>query len=318
MVQWDKARFTVTGGHGFLGRWLIKALISAGVSPNQIFVPRSREFDLRDDRACREVCSRCDVLVHLAARVGGIGYHMAREGEMFFDNALMGLQLLREAAANAVGTVLVVGTACSYPDGAPLPLNEVDLWGGVPSGPTSYYGMAKRILAFGGAAIRKQYGTRFIYVIPTNLYGPEDYFDEKYAHVIPSLIQRFERCRREGSSPLTVWGNPHTTRDFLFVEDAARLIVKALERVDDFAIINGGSGRETSVLEIAELIREAVFQEGEQADIVFDAAAPVGVERRLLDTTRASELGWVPAVDLRTGIQRTVQWYRDWLDHGVE
>lgn len=303
------SRILVTGGHGFLGRWVIRSLKGKGVPEARIFAPRSAEYDFRNYADCMLALKDVDAVVHLAARVGGIGYHLGRESQMFMENALMGLNLMQASQHSGVDTFLTVGTACSYPSEAPLPLTEESLFSGLPSGPTAFYGMAKRILAFAGQAMQNE--MRCLYVIPTNLYGPGDVFDDKTSHVIPSLVKRFSDAKVSNLSSLKVWGNPNATRDFLYVGDAASIIITLLERGQGPEPINAGSGRETTIAELAQLVRKLVYGKTPEPPILYDHQKPVGTERRLLSYEKALKLGWSPTITLEQGLEETVSWYEE-------
>lgn len=293
-------RVAVTGGAGFLGRYVARALEDQG---DDVFVVRSEEYDLRDPVAgvrglLYEV--KPEAIVHLAARVGGIGENVERPGEFLYENALMGLQLLEEARRNDVAKFVVVGTACMYPEDAPIPTRESDLYAGRPARETSAYGFAKRLLLEAGAAYREQYDFDAVFVIPSNLYGPGD----RSTHVMPSLIRRFALAIAAEADEVVLWGTGSATRDFLYVEDAAAGIVAALNYYDEPTPVNLGSGVETPIYELALEVAGAL---GYSGAIRWDPTRPEGTPRRLLDVRKAATLmGWYPETPLADGLKRTI------------
>ena len=299
----------ITGSSGFLGKWVLHELVGRGLPRESLRLGSSREFDLRDPDACRNFVRGSKVVIHLAARVGGIGYHVGRASQMFVENLMMGINVLRAAKEEGVEYVLISGTACSYPDEVEVPLLESDLWSGRPTGETAPYGMAKRTLQYAGETFSESGDLKVGFVIPTNLYGPEDHFDTQTSHVIPALIARFEKIRLAGGHVLDVWGDGSATRDFLYVADAASGIVDAVE-ARLVKPINLGSGEEVTIARLAREIANAVFAGG-AFQLSFDKAKPVGARRRALDYSTANDLlHWSPSVTLSEGLSATVDWYR--------
>jgi GDP-L-fucose synthase len=304
---WNDRRVLVTGGSGFLGSFVVARLQSRGA--RHVFVPRSRDYDLVDLGAVRRLYreQRPDIVIHLAAVVGGIGANQKRPAEFFYQNLLMGVQLLDQAHAHGVDKFVAVGTVCSYPKHTPVPFREDQLWDGYPEETNAPYGLAKKMLIVQSQAYRAQYGFNAINLLPTNLYGPGDNFDPESSHVIPALIRRCVEARRAGAERIVCWGTGTPTREFLYVEDAAEAIVLAAERYDDSEPMNLGGGDEISMRNLAELIRAAT---GYTGAIEWDPTRPDGQPRRSVDATRARRaLGFLPRTPLKLGLERTVQWY---------
>jgi GDP-L-fucose synthase len=298
----------VTGGAGFLGRFVCRELDRRG--PAAVVVPRSAEYDLRDRAAVRRLfqVARPDVVIHLAAVVGGIGANRENPGRYFFDNAVMGLELMEEARLHGVAKFVGVGSICSYPKFTPVPFQEADLWNGYPEETNAPYGLAKKMLLVQAQAYRQQYGFNAITLLPVNLYGPGDNFDPTSSHVIPALIRKVLEARAAGRRHVDVWGSGSASREFLFVADAARAIVSASESYDDPEPVNVGSGEEVTIRALAELICELCEFKGE---IRWDATKPDGQPRRCLDTSRARRaFGFTATTGLREGLIRTIAWYR--------
>ena len=304
--MWPDRRVVVTGGAGFLGRRVVAELEARGTG--NIVVPRSAEHDLRTRAACREVVRGADVVIHLAARVGGIGFNIAEPADLFYDNVMMGTLALEESRKAGVAKFVGLGTICSYPRDTPVPFREESLWDGYPEESNAPYGLAKKMLLVQGQAYRKQHGYNAIYLIPTNLYGPGDNMDPNSSHVIPALIRKVIEAQEAGRDTVEVWGTGSATRDFLYVDDAARGIVDAAERYDEPDPVNLGSGSEISIRDLAELIATLCEFDGQ---LVWDAARPDGQPRRLVDASRAQEaFRFAPRTDFREGLRRTIDWYR--------
>jgi len=299
-------RVMVTGGAGFLGRHVVGRLLERGAD---VFVPRSAHYDLREKAAIRRALrdGEPEVVVHLAAVVGGIGANRANPGRFFYDNAIMGIQLMEQARRAGVRKFVGVATVCAYPKYAPVPFREEDLWHGYPEETNAPYGLAKKMLLVQAQAYREQYGFNAITLLPVNLYGPGDNFDPASSHVIPALIRKFLDARLRGEDEVVVWGSGRASREFLYVDDAAEAVVLATERYDDPAPVNIGCGREVTVRELVRLIGTMCGYTGR---ITWDRSQPDGQPRRMLDTTRARErFGFEARTTLEEGLRRTLDWY---------
>jgi GDP-L-fucose synthase len=304
---WPGRRVMVTGGGGFLGRAVVRCLEDSGA--HQVFVPRSQDYDLRTHdgvvRALED--GRPELVIHLAAVVGGIGANRTNPGRFFYDNAIMGIQLIEEAKLAGVEKFVTVGTVCSYPKFTPVPFREDDLWNGYPEETNAPYGLAKKMLLVQSQAYREQYGFNAIYLIPVNLYGPGDNFDPASSHVIPALIKKCLDARENGDPYVDVWGTGSASREFLYVDDAAGGIVLAAERYDGPDPVNLGVGQEITIRQLVEQIATLTGYEGE---IRWDASKPDGQPRRALDTNRArTHFGFMATTSFETGVQRTIDWY---------
>lgn len=298
-------QIVVTGGAGFLGSHLVYLLKKE--KPASIFIPRSSDSDLRDPVAVRNVFSNADVVIHLAANVGGIGYNQEHPAELFYDNLLMGTHVIHEAYASGVKKIVLVGTICAYPKYTPVPFMESDLWSGYPEETNAPYGLAKKMQLVQSQAYRNQYGLNSIYLLPTNLYGPGDNFDPNSSHVIPALIRKFIEATTAGADEVVVWGTGAPTREFLYVEDAARGILMATKSYNKPDPVNLGSSFEVSIAELAHMIGDIV---GFKGKITFDTTKPDGQPRRKIDTTRAKdEFGFESMVRFEEGLRKTIEWY---------
>ena len=305
---WPGKRVVVTGGAGFLGSCVVDALARRGCPPP--VVPRSREHDLRKEADIVRMleAARPEIVIHLAAVVGGIGANRENPGRFFYDNLMMGAQLIEQARLAGVGKFVAVGTVCSYPKFAPVPFREENLWDGYPEETNAPYGLAKKMLLVQSQAYRQQYGFNSIFLLPVNLYGPGDNFDPKSSHVIPALIKKCLDAADAGSDEVVVWGTGSATREFLYVEDAAEAIVLAAERYDGAEPVNVGAGQEISIRDLVGLIAKLT---GFGGRIVWDASKPDGQPRRMLDTSRAATyFGFVAKTPFEEGLRRTVEWYR--------
>jgi GDP-L-fucose synthase len=301
-------RILVTGGSGFLGRQVLSALAQRGYQ--KVSAPGHADYDLtRSEQvaACvRDV--RPDAIVHLAAVVGGIGANMVRPGEFFYQNLVMGAELMEQARQSGVQKFVAIGTICAYPKFTPVPFREDDLWSGYPEETNAPYGLAKKMLLVQAQAYRQQFGFDAVYLLPTNLYGPGDNFDPQTSHVIPALIRKCLEAIDTNDAVVEVWGTGQPTREFLYVRDCADGIVAALERYEGSAPVNLGSGEEIRIADLVKLIAEVTGFEGE---IRFDPSKPDGQPRRKLDTSRAlNEFGWQSTTSFRDGLRETVDWYR--------
>jgi GDP-L-fucose synthase len=307
MTFWSGRRVTVTGGAGFLGTSVVARLRAAGAT--DVFVPRSADFDLTtaDGVARALAAGRPDVVIHLAAVVGGIGANRENPGRFFYENAVMGIQLMEQARLAGVAKFVQIGTVCSYPKFTPVPFRENDLWNGYPEETNAPYGLAKKMLLVQGQAYREQYGFDVIHLIPVNLYGPGDNFDPKSSHVIPALIKKCVDAREAGSEFIEVWGTGAASREFLYVDDAAEGIVLAAERYDGSEPVNLGVGQEITIRELVGLIKRLTGFTGE---VRWDPTKPDGQPRRALDTNRAKELfGFTSVTTFEDGLRSTIAWY---------
>ncbi len=304
----SRKRIMVTGGAGFLGRQVVRYLGQVGVPAENISVPRSRDLDLRRWDNCRQAVAGQEIVIHLAAHVGGIGLNQAKPAELFYDNLIMGAQLIEAAYQAGVEKFVCVGTICAYPKFCPVPFREADLWEGYPEETNAPYGIAKKALLVQLQAYRQQYGFGGIYLLPVNLYGPEDNFAPASSHVIPALIRKVHIAQQTGARALPVWGDGTPTREFIYSEDAARGIVLGTQVYDAPEPVNLGTGVEISIRDLIHLICELMEFEGE---IVWETERPNGQPRRCLDTERAKErLGFSAQVDLTEGLRNTIAWYR--------
>jgi GDP-L-fucose synthase len=304
---WGSRRVLITGGRGFLGRHIVDRLQSLGTS--ELILPRRSEFDLTEQADVRRLFeqTRPDLVLHLAAEVGGIGANRENPGRYFYANAMMGILLIEEARRRGVEKFVQVGTICAYPKFTPVPFREEELWNGYPEETNAPYGIAKKALLVQLQAYRDQYGFNGIYLLPVNLYGPHDNFDPASSHVIPALIRKMVEAKESGSSHVEIWGTGRASREFLYVDDCARGIMLAAEHYSDAEPVNLGTGREISIADLVELIREVVGYEGE---LRFDPSKPDGQPRRCLDTSRARErFGFEAEVDFQEGLEATIQWY---------
>jgi GDP-L-fucose synthase len=303
---WSSKRVCVTGGAGFLGRCVVARLRDAGGDP---FVPRSARFDLRDPAAAARMMreARPEILIHLAARVGGIGANRRHPGTFFHDNMAMGLNIVEAARASGLRKLVMTGTICSYPKLTPVPFREDALWDGYPEETNAPYGIAKKALLVMMQAYHQEFGLQGVYLMPVNLYGPHDNFDPEDSHVIPALIRKCVEARRSGAASVTCWGTGAATREFLYVEDCAAAIARAAEVCEEPGPINLGSGREISIRELAEMIARL---SGFTGKIAWDSRYPDGQPRRSLETSRARTLlEWEASTDLEEGLRRTIEWY---------
>lgn len=313
MSFWSSKRVLVTGGAGFLGSFVVANLQERGCK--EIFVPRSKDYDLVEMEAVKRLYkdARPDIVLHLAARVGGIGANQANPGKFFYDNLLMGVQLMEVGRRVGIEKFVAIGTICAYPKFTPIPFKEEDLWNGYPEETNAPYGLAKKMLLVQSQAYRQQYGFNSVVLFPVNLYGPRDNFDLESSHVIPALIRKCLDAQRQTSNldpqTLTVWGSGTPTREFLYVEDAAEGILLAAERYHKSEPINLGAGFEISIKDLANLI---VKLTGFMGQVVWDTSKPDGQPRRMLDISKAeTEFGFKPRTGFEEGLQRTIAWYRE-------
>lgn len=309
---WRNKRVIVTGGSGFLGTFVVDKLRALGAA--EVFVPRSRHYDLRQLEAIKQLLhdtshhnKPVDIIIHIAARVGGIGANRAHPAEFFYDNLMMGVPLLHESWQVGVGKFVAIGTVCAYPKHTAVPFREDDLWIGYPEETNAPYGLAKKMLLVQSQTYREQYGYNSIFLLPVNLYGPRDNFNLETSHVIPALIRKCTEAKERGDSHIVAWGTGKPTREFLYVDDAVDGILMAAEHYNDSDPVNLGSGMEISIKELMTLIARLTGFEGE---IVWDASKPDGQPRRCLDTRRAKErFGFEAQVSFEEGLRRTIDWY---------
>jgi GDP-L-fucose synthase len=304
---WRDKRVVVTGGAGFLGSFVVERLRARGAE--QIIVPRSSQYDLVDSTTAGRLIAdtRPHIILHLAARVGGIGANRDHPADFFYENLMMGTQLMHEAWRAGVEKFVTIGTVCSYPKFTPLPFKEEDLWNGYPEETNAPYGLAKKMLLVQGQAYREQYGFNAVYLLPVNLYGPGDNFNPSSSHVIPALIRKCVEARDAGASEIIAWGDGSPTREFVYVQDTAEGIVLAAERYSGSEPVNLGSSYEISIRELTELIARLT---GFQGQITWDASKPNGQPRRKLDVSRARNwFGFAATTPFEEGLRKTISWY---------
>lgn len=302
---WKEKTVLVTGGHGFLGTYVIKELEKR--SPNRIIAPTSNELDLRNFENCKKAVQNVDVVFHLAGKGGGIGVMREKPAEIFFDNIMMGTQLMHQAKEAGVEKFIGLGTVCSYPKFSPIPFSEESLWNGYPEETNAAYGIAKKMMLVQAEAYRQQYGFKSIVLFPTNIYGPNDDFNPSTSHVIPGIILKVYNAKKNNSDSITLWGDGSPSRDFLYVEDAARGIALAAERYDDVLPINLGSEEEITIKDLANIICKIMDFSGK---INWDFSKPNGQPRRCVSNKRAEEkFGFKPEISLKNGLKRTIDWF---------
>ncbi|MGL5065442.1 MAG: GDP-L-fucose synthase family protein [Microcoleus sp.] len=307
-LDFSNKRILVTGGAGFLGRQVIDRLVQAGADANKISVTRSRDCDLRIMENCKRAADQQDIIIHLAAHVGGIGLNREKPAELFYDNLMMGAQLIHAAYEAGVKKFVCVGTICAYPNLTPVPFKEDDLWNGYPEVTNAPYGIAKKALLVQLQSYRQQYGFNGVYLLPVNLYGPEDNFDPKSSHVIPALIRKVHEALERGDKTLPVWGDGSPSREFLYSTDAARGIAMATQFYNESDPVNLGTNSEVKIRDLVETICELM---GFQGEIVWETDKPNGQPRRCLDTQRAKEkFGFTAEVEFKEGLKNTIEWYR--------
>ncbi|MTJ12042.1 GDP-L-fucose synthase [Anabaena sp. UHCC 0187] len=307
-LELENKRILVTGGAGFLGRQVIDQLCQNGANREKITVTRSHDCDLRVWENCQRAADQQDIIIHLAAHVGGIGLNREKPGELFYDNLMMGTQLIHAAYQQGIEKFVCVGTICAYPKFTPVPFKEDDIWNGYPEETNAPYGVAKKALLVQLQSYRQQYGFNGIYLLPVNLYGPEDNFNPSSSHVIPALIRKVQEAQTRGEKQLPVWGDGSPTREFLYSTDAARGIVMGTQFYNDAEPVNLGTGYEISIKDLITLICELMEYEGE---LVWETDKPNGQPRRCLDTERAKQaFGFTAQVEFREGLKNTIDWWR--------
>ena len=307
MLDLKNKKIIVTGGAGFLGKSVVRKLDERGCK--NIFIPTIEEYDLRGLAAIKKmyICAKADIVIHLAATVGGIGANLDKPGSYFYDNLIMGIQLIEQARANDIEKFVIIGTICAYPKFTPVPFREENLWNGYPDEVTGPYGLAKKMLLVQSQAYRQQYGFNSIFLLPVNLYGPGDNFDPKFSHVVPALIRKFYEAKINDSDEVIVWGTGKATREFIYAEDCAEGIVKAAQSYDKSEPVNIGTGIETPIKDLAEKIKDLIGYKGR---IVWDSSKPDGQPRRCLDVSRAAkEFGFKAKTNFEEGLKKTIGWY---------
>lgn len=309
MLNLTDKKILVTGGAGFLGTYVVKKLIERGVPNASITVTRSAQYDLRNWDVCKKVVQGKDVVIHLAATVGGIGFNREHPGQLFYDNAIMGIQMMESARLAGVKKFVQIGTICAYPKFTPVPFKEEDLWNGYPEETNAPYGLAKKMLLVQAQAYRQEYGFNAIYLLPVNLYGPGDDFALESSHVIASMIKKIYDAQRNGRDFIELWGTGTATREFFYVEDCADAIILATEKYDKTEPINLGAGFEISIKELAEKICKIMDFHGEKR---WDRSKPDGQPKRCLDTSKAYiEFGFRSKTEFQEGLQKTIDWYKN-------
>jgi GDP-L-fucose synthase len=308
MVSFLKDRkILITGGAGFLGTQVVHHLIDHGAQKENVRIPRSKDCDLRIWENCIKSVKGIDIVIHLAAKVGGIGYNREHPAELFYDNAIMGIQLMEAARLAGVKKFVAVGTVCAYPKYTPVPFREDELWNGYPEETNAPYGLAKKMMLVQAQAYRAQYGFNAIFLLPVNLYGPGDNFNPESSHVIPALIKKFVEAKENGDKEVIVWGTGSASREFLYVKDAGQAIVLATENYNGNEPVNIGAAKEISIKDLVEIIQDITEYKGK---IVWDTDKPDGQPRRCLDTSRAKkEFGFVATTPFEMGLRETIDWY---------
>lgn len=308
MINLKNKRILLTGGSGFVGKHVEKALKKKGVKENQLIIPRSKDNDLRYFNNCLKLTKNVEVVIHLAGNVGGIGHNTKYPGSLFYDNISVGINLIESSRINKVKKFVCMGTICAYPKLTPVPFKEDDLWNGYPEETNAPYGIAKKALLVMLQAYRKQYGFKGIYLLPVNIYGPGDNFDPKRSHVVAALIKKINDALKNHRKSITVWGDGSATREFFYVEDAAEAIVLATEKYDKEEPVNIGAGFEISIKDLVETIAKIMSYKGK---IVWDKSKPNGQPRRSLDINKAKkEFGFAAKIQLEDGLKRTIEWYK--------
>lgn len=312
-IDWSKKTVLVTGGHGFLGQYVVEQLEKKG--SKNILVPSSKDYDLRNNENCKKLVQNVDIVFHLAARVGGIAMMQEKPGDIFYDNIMMGTQLIHEAKEARVEKFIALGTVCSYPKFAQLPFTEESIWDGYPEETNAAYGLAKKMLIVQSQSYRQQYNFSSISLVPTNLYGPGDNFNPAVSHVIPALILKVYEAKKSGRNSINLWGDGSPTRDFLYVDDVARGIILAAEKYNDPEPMNLGSEEEISIKNLVSLISELMDFRG---DITWDTSKPNGQPRRCVSNKKAEQkIGFTPQVKLRDGLKNTINWFIKQQESGL-
>mgnify|MGYP001608261488 CR=1 FL=1 len=307
LLNLKNKRILITGGAGFLGNFVVQKLLKRGVSKKNISIPRSKDFDLRKWENCQKVVKGQDLVIHLAGKVGGIGFNRKKAGEIFYDNLMMGTQLMEAARLTGIEKFVAIGTICAYPKFTPLPFAETSLWNGYPEETNAPYGIAKKMQLVQAQAYRQQYGFNAIYLLPVNLYGPGDNFNPESSHVIPSLIKKIADAQKAGQKYIEVWGTGKASREFLYAEDCAEGIILATEKYNNPEPVNLGTNREIKIKDLVKIICRIMNFKGE---IHWDKSKPDGQPRRMVDVTLAKKrFGFRAKTDFDSGLKKTIDWY---------
>ncbi|MFC1626966.1 GDP-L-fucose synthase family protein [Patescibacteria group bacterium] len=308
MTNLKTKKILITGAHGFLGKHLVDNLINKRkLKKISLFLPTAKKLDLTKWKNCQKAVAGQDIVIHLAAKVGGIGYNLQNPGQLFYQNLIMGINMMEAARLAKVSKFVVLGSVCAYPKFSPIPFKEEDLWNGYPEETNAPYGLAKKMALVQAQAYRQQYNFNAIYLLPVNLYGPGDNFDKKNSHVIPALIRKIAEAKKANKKNIIIWGDGQATREFLYVKDAAEAIILATEKYDKPDPVNIGSGKEISIKDLVLLICQLMDYQGK---IIWDKSKPNGQPRRKLDVSRAKkEFGFQASKTLKTGLKETINWY---------
>jgi GDP-L-fucose synthase len=306
-MNFDNKKILLTGGAGFVGKHVFEELVAKGANKKYIIIPRSRDFDLRDKKTAEKLTKNIDIVIHLAGNVGGIGYNREYPGTLFYDNLMMGVNLIEASRKNGVKKFVCIGTICAYPKFTPVPFEEKNLWNGYPEETNAPYGIAKKALLVMLQSYRQQYGFNGIYLLPVNMYGPGDNFNPKSSHVIAALIKKIYDAKKKRINEIVVWGDGSATREFFFVKDASRAIVMATKKYDGSEPVNIGAGFEISIKKLTETLVKLMDYKGK---IVWDKTKPNGQPRRMLDTSNAKKLfGFTSKMSFEEGLRTTIDWY---------
>ncbi|MDD2731853.1 MAG: GDP-L-fucose synthase [Candidatus Pacebacteria bacterium] len=310
MLDLKSKKILITGGNGFLGKHLVKNLIEKrGVLESDLYLPKESELDLKKWENCQKAAEGRDIIIHLAAKVGGIGYNREKPGELFYDNIIMGVQMMEAARLTKTEKFIAVGTVCAYPKFSPIPFKEENLWDGYPEETNAPYGLAKKMLLVQSQAYRSQYGLNAVYLLPVNMYGPSDNFNPESSHVIAALIKKIYEAKRDKKNYIEVWGTGKASREFLYVEDGAEGIILAAENYDKGEPVNLGSGKEITIKDLVSMLSEIMDFKGE---IRWDGSKPDGQPRRCLDISKAErEFGFKAKTNFIDGLKNTVDWYKN-------